>query len=139
MRREQLWKLKLNLGKQFYTRSIRRKRYSTCQKKNEGGRYVKLSLKELEHNITQLIEDTLGADTVEEQTDNLPLLVGKNIEHKFSDGETYKGLVISGVPGFPKWYNVKYDGDDAVYAYNLHHDYKNGDLQIMVSRNTDKD
>lgn len=96
-------------------------------------------MKELEQNITQLIEDTLGADTVEEQTDNLPLLVGKNIEHKFSDGETYKGLVISVVPGFPKWYNVKYDGDDAVYAYNLHHDYKNGDLQIMVSRNTDKD
>lgn len=115
------------------------KKVFNLSKKNEGGRYVKLSLKELEHNITQLIEDTLGADTVEEQTDNLPLLVGKNIEHKFSDGETYKGLVISVVPGFPKWYNVKYDGDDAVYAYNLHHDYKNGDLQIMVSRNTDKD
>lgn len=115
------------------------KKVLNLSKKNEGGRYVKLFLKELEHNITQLIEDTLGADTVEEQTDNLPLLVCKNIEHKFSDDETYKGLVISVVPGFPKWYNVKYDGDDAVYAYNLHHDYKNGDLRIMVSRNTDKD
>lgn len=40
-------------------------------------------MKELEHNITQLIEDTLGADTVEEQTDNLPLLVGKNMSISF--------------------------------------------------------
>lgn len=54
--------------------------------------------------------------------------MGKNIEYKFLDGEIYKGLVIFVVLGFLKWYNVKYDGDDVVYVYNLYYDYKNGDF-----------
>lgn len=65
--------------------------------------------------------------------------MGKNIEYKFLDGEIYKGLVIFVVLGFLKWYNVKYDGDDVVYVYNLYCDYKNGDVWIMVLRNNDKD
>lgn len=69
----------------------------------------------------------------------MPLLVGKSIKHKFSNGETYFGHAISVVPGFPKWYNVKYVGDDAVYAYNLHQDFQNGDFEITVVRSADSD
>lgn len=58
--------------------------------------------------------------------------MNKKIEHKFSDGVVYKGNVISVVPGFPHWYNVQYENDSAVYAYNLFEDYKNGDLKIII-------
>lgn len=30
------------------------------------------------------------------------------------------------------WYNIQYEEDQAIYAYNLHVDYEKGDLQIVV-------
>ena len=36
------------------------------------------------------------------------------------------------VPGYPEWYNVKYDGDDSIYSYQLQVDYAAGDRQIIV-------
>jgi len=43
----------------------------------------------------------------------------------------YYGKVISQAPGFPAWFNVVYDGDDAVYTYKLVDDYKEDNLAIV--------
>ena len=104
--------------------------------KNANEKYVKLTLKQLESNVKALIEDTLGEETVETKSHGVPLLVGKSVKHQFKEGESnlkaYKGKVISVVPGFPNWYNIKYEEDEAIYAFNLVQDYKNGDLQLVV-------
>lgn len=97
----------------------------------ESGKYTQLPLDTLKKVLT-LIQATLNVQTHEKEHEGLPLLVGKRIEHKFTDG-VCKGYVISLVPGFPQWYNVKYEGDPAVYAYNLSDDNKKGDLKIVVS------
>lgn len=76
----------------------------------------------LKQNVLKLIQETLTVQTREKEIVGIPLLVGKDIEHKFVDGKDerlYKGKVISVVPGFSQWYNVKYENDDAIYAYNL--------------------
>ncbi|KAK3092123.1 hypothetical protein FSP39_025387 [Pinctada imbricata] len=101
-------------------------------RKNDQGKYVKLTIDELKKNLLTLIEDTLKEVTTERVHPDVPLFVGEKIDHTFSDGIVYKGYVISGVPGFPLWYNVKYEGDEAIYAYNLAEDYKSGDVQIVV-------
>lgn len=72
--------------------------------------------------------------TQEKQNEGVPLLVGKRIKHRFSDGNEYKGVVISVVPGFGDWYNVKYEQEEAVYAYNLAEDYRNRDLQLLIGQ-----
>ena len=74
----------------------------------------------------------MEAPTTEAARQGIPLLVGKRIDHTF-DNNTYIGTVISVVPGFPNWYNVHYDDDPAVYAYNLAEDYRKGDLKIRVN------
>lgn len=97
------------------------------------GKYEKFTLTELKDNLLTLVHCTLATPTHEIASEGIPLLVNKKIEHKFSDGVVYKGNVISVVPGFPHWYNVQYENDSAVYAYNLFEDYKNGDLKIKLS------
>ena len=65
-----------------------------------------------------------------------PIIVGKVIEHRFQKEETQelywvRGYVISQVPGFPSWFNVKYEEEEeAVYSFKLLDDYQNGDLKI---------
>lgn len=81
--------------------------------------------------MLELIKSTLICETTEKEVVGIPLLVGKTVDHKFRD-QTYRGKVISVVPGFPMWYNIQYEGDQAIYAYNLHVDYLKGDLQIVV-------
>ena len=101
-------------------------------RKGLDGKYTTLNVEELKQNVLTLIKDCLQEPTEEKQQENIPLLVGKNVKHSFSDGIEYKGYVISVVPGFGEWYNVKYEGDDSIYAYNLYEDYKQGDLQLFV-------
>ena len=96
------------------------------------GKYEKFSLAELKENVLTLIKDTLKEITTEKNQTNIPLFVGKNIEHLFSDGVKYCGHVISVVPGFPKWYNVQYQNDEAIYAYNLCTDYEKGEVNILI-------
>ena len=45
----------------------------------------------------------------------------------------YTGKVIGQVPGFPHWFNIKYDDDEAVYSYKLVEDYRDGNLEIVPS------
>ena len=62
------------------------------------------------------------------------ILIGKKIKHYFMENDDripYLGRVISTVPGYPKWMNVTYDNDNAVYVYQLHEEFKNGDLEIV--------
>lgn len=63
--------------------------------------------------------------------DRRPLFVDRKMSHTFHDGE-YVGRVISAVPGFPQWFNVIYEGAEAIYTYNLYDDYASGDLRIIV-------
>ena len=110
--------------------------------KNEHGKYVKLTVDMLKQNVIKLIQETLTVQTHEHEIPDIPLLVGKRIEHKFLEGDSvkvYQGKVISVVPGFGHWYNVKYDNDIAIYAYNLHDDYKAGDLKILISGESSSD
>jgi hypothetical protein len=48
-----------------------------------------------------LIKSALDVDTSEVKHGNIPLFVGKTMKHKVQDG-SYKGKVISIVPGFPE-------------------------------------
>ncbi|KAK3106600.1 hypothetical protein FSP39_023288 [Pinctada imbricata] len=101
--------------------------------KSESGKYVKLTSSELKENLKKLIKKAAEGLTTEQEKTGQPLLVGKKVEHTFAKDDVYRGEVISVVPGFPEWYNIKYENDSAIYAYNLQLDYKNGDLKIVVS------
>ena len=57
-------------------------------------------------------------------------LTRKTVEHKGKD-KIYRGQVISVVPGFSQWYNIKYVGHDATYVFNLE-DYAKGDLKLVI-------
>lgn len=63
--------------------------------------------------------------------DRRPLFVDRKNSHTFHNG-VYVGRVISAVPGFPQWFNVIYEGDEAIYTFKLYDDYASGDLRIIV-------
>ena len=60
------------------------------------------------------------------------------MKHRFQvtrrepEEQEWFGKVLSQVPGLCRWYNIKYDDDEAVYTYKLQDDLKNGDLDIIV-------
>jgi len=78
-----------------------------------------------------LIDESKSSSVPERKELDKPLLVGKAIRHRFSDGKQYDGEVLSVVPGFPVWYNVKYKDDPAIYVYKLQEDYAAGELEIL--------
>lgn len=100
--------------------------------KKASGKYVKQSFEVMKQNLLQLVKSAAEGPSEEVTHDNIPLLVGKKIEHQFSNKEFYTGKVICVVPGFPSWYNVQYDNDPAVYVYNLKEDYIKGDVRIIL-------
>ena len=73
--------------------------------------------------------------TQDQDSISIPLLIGKTVNHSFAsegmDKVSYLGRVISQVPGFPDWYNITYENDDAVYSYRLVDDYREGNLEIV--------
>lgn len=36
------------------------------------------------------------------------------------------------VPGYPAWFNLVYDGDQAVYTFTLEPDLRDGDLEMLL-------
>ena len=85
----------------------------------------------LRENVKILINSALCMGTDSSQN----IFVGKKIIHYMIDKGSrlpYRGRVISTVPGYPNWYNVVYDDDDAVYVYKLDEDYASGDLEIII-------
>jgi hypothetical protein len=109
-----------------------RKVFNFTKKSERGTGRQPLSVEEMKDNVVQLIRGCLDTPTTERERQDAPLLVGKRVEHTFENNMKYTGNVISVVPGFEQWYNIRYDGDEAIYAYNLIEDYKKGDLQILV-------
>ena len=89
-------------------------------------------------NVTKLINESLSQNiTNDEYEQNYNMIVGKNVKHKFADGQWYLGKVISRVPGYKTWYNIVYQREDteeteSVYTYELMKDFKNWDLQILT-------
>ena len=102
-------------------------------RKGPDGKNLAIHMDELKQNVITLIQDSLQVPIAERHEEGIPSLVGINVKHKFSDGIKHIGCVISVVPGFSDWYNIKYDGDIAIYAYNLCKYYKEGDLELLFS------
>ena len=117
---------KLVLGQPFQDASV--------FNKSKGGK--ELTVQKMMDNLSKLIQAALAVPkepelgTVEPK---LPLLVGKNILHTQKCGDEfvkYPGYVIGTVPGYPEWYNVKFEHDTAIYTYDLLKDYKDSCLEI---------
>ena len=83
----------------------------------------------------QSVETTVA----HEESVAIPLLVGKTVKHYMHNEiegggielVPYTGKVISQVPGFPEWFNIVYEDDDAVYSYRLVDDYRQNNLEII--------
>ena len=94
----------------------------------------------LKGNLLELTEDawkaTPSISSSQSATTGDPILVGKQVQHRFSENKEivlYTGTVVSQVPGFQDWYNIVYDDEpDIVYSYKLMEDYVNGDLSIII-------
>lgn len=92
----------------------------------------------MKENLLTLIRAACSVDTshtvsrLDKEKEHIPLLIGKNVRHKFEDGEIYQGKVIAPVPGFPAWYNIQYENEESIYTYRLVDDYKDGNLEIVV-------
>ena len=90
----------------------------------------------LKGNLLKLIEDAWKATPPISSSPGDPILVGKQVQHRFSENKEivlYTGTVVSQVPGFQDWYNIVYDDEpDIVYSYKLMEDYINGDLSIII-------
>ena len=81
----------------------------------------------------KLVEDALTSpNTTEKATSSMPLLVDKDVDHKFNNGEVYRAHVISVVPGYTSSYNIKCVQDLAIYTYQLREDYLAGNSKIVV-------
>ena len=88
---------------------------------------------DLTANVNKLVDNALiSPDTTENPSNNVPLLSDKDVEHTFENGQVYRGHVISVVPGYTSWYNIKYVDDQAVYTCQLRQDYMGGILKIDV-------
>ena len=89
----------------------------------------------LKGNLLKLIEDAWKVTPPISSSPGDPILVGKQVQHRFSENKEivlYTGTVVSQVPGFQDWYNIVYDEPDIVYSYKLMEDYINGDLSIII-------
>ena len=110
------------------------KKVFTFSEKDTSGKYKKHSIEKLTGNLLKLVRAALDGTSKSSEHGNAtcPLLVGKRVSHLFQDnGGLFTGRVISVVPGFPEWYNIKYDGDDAIYSYRLQDEYRAEDLKIL--------
>ncbi|KAH3799767.1 hypothetical protein DPMN_153382 [Dreissena polymorpha] len=47
----------------------------------------------------------------------------------------YNGTVISQVPGFPEWFNLKYEDDNDIYTARLEDEFQDGDVLIRLMDN----
>jgi len=119
----------------FLSKHTLTKRYLLCPQSNlmENMQNIQLT------HVLKLVEAAGLRVTTEKKLPDVPLLVGKRVKHTFADGVTYKGKVLCVVSGFPDWYNVQYENDEAIYVYNLIEDYKKGDLRKIVTSSEEDD
>ena len=83
----------------------------------------KKTWQELATDLRKLIkESNQNVNNTEENPGSL--LIGKIIFHNI--GHRYKeGVVISQVPGFSDWFNIKYENSQIIYTKKLYADYLN--------------
>lgn len=96
----------------------------------------KFPVEQCKDNLISLIEQSFRGPCSEQEGD-IPLLVGKRVKHNFSEG-LWNGKVLGVVPGFPKYFNIIYDGEQGPhgavpYTYALGDDYRKGDLEILIA------
>ena len=79
------------------------------------GQFSSTTLKE---NLLKFIEDawkaTPSISSSQSAITGDPILVGKQVQHKFSENKAivlYTGKVLSQVPRFQDWYNIVYDDE----------------------------
>ncbi|XP_052268392.1 uncharacterized protein LOC127869771 [Dreissena polymorpha] len=86
------------------------------------------TVNELTANLKELVTQAIVADDDSQKH----ILVGKRVRHRFiKDGQSkwYTGKV----PSFPDWFNIMYDGDEAIYTYHhLDADVDKADMQILI-------
>ena len=41
-------------------------------------------------------------------------------------------LILSQVPGYPEWFNIKYENNEKIYTSKLLLDYENGDFEVII-------
>ena len=96
-----------------------------------------LSLEELKENALHLIEHARQLPQITSETSKSSTLIGKKIIHRFEDKgkmTEYHATVISTVPGYPQWFNLKYDGDqENIYVDKLEESLDNGDANVVLS------
>ena len=118
-------------AKNARTRSGRQKLF-LFSSKGSSGKYQKHRAEKLTKNLFELVRGALEGSSQEASTSSQLFLVRMRVSHKSEGDIRYTGTVISVVPDFSSWYNVKYDDDTAIYSYQLLGDYRNGDLEIMT-------
>ena len=117
--------------------------FVTSRKDSTSGKSKNKHWTEVKDNLMFLIDSAAAVSSSQtvsrcaQEKRSIPLLCGKKIRHKFESVEGGEeqiciGTVISQVPGFPAWYNVIYEDDDAVYSYRLIDDYKEGNIEIVI-------
>ncbi|WAR14697.1 hypothetical protein MAR_004802 [Mya arenaria] len=110
--------------------------------KSVDGKRKSLSVEELSGNLKSIVRQAIVRDV--ESNVEKHILLGKRVRHRFKEnrnGQTveawYTGCIISQVPSFPAWFNIVYDGDEAVYTYHrLDSDIESDDLEILKMKNT---
>ena len=87
------------------------------------------TIPELVKDVKTLIEMSLNITATGPSA-----LVGKKIIHTFETEGTrtsFPGKVISVVPGYPEWYNIKYVDDPSLYVFKIQDDVDAGDLVFI--------
>ncbi len=99
------------------------------------GKVVQVTPEDLTKKLKKLVLHAYTLPQVESEG-NTSHLVRKRVTHKFDipgEGEKwFPGTVISQVPGYPDWLNIKYDDEEGVFTYKLLEDLKNGNLKLII-------
>ncbi len=104
-------------------------------RKNKSSEELKSHLSKLINAAKNVPESVSVQKTPDNEFLTIPLLVGKRVSHMWNTEngqEWFTGTVISQVPGFPSWFNIKYDDEPKVHSLRLVDDYKDKSLYILV-------
>ena len=108
----------------------------------EGNRRRNLKWTELNFNCLALIRLACESPTSPDELSKASYLVGRKIIHKLVEKEDehdedevgvekeYSAMVISIVPGYPAWYNIKYDSCDSIYVEKVQEEMKKGNIKL---------
>ena len=135
-------KAQLRFREQILKQNADAKLFRFSEKVDEKRR--NLSWSELRDNCTLLIEEACKLPQSANDASKASFLIGKRIIHKLvekSDEQDeeeegilkeYTAEVISTVPGFPSWFNIKYETDDDIYVEKLQEEMWKGNVLLQA-------